>query len=161
MKRLVRKYSDGTSLYFSGGKFDNFCVYQEEASGSISAPKDSEYFEDLIKLSNEFGFDKVYSDFLKIYNATSSEVTRESLKCIEDIAFSYNESRVFFAKTMTIIHMGMVAQNNKQFTKLGKRIKRLGVHKLLCEGNSVEEAAHFMRGMGWREIDELCSERGF
>ena len=25
----------------------------------------------------------------------------------------------------------------------------------------IEEAANFMRGMGWREIDKLCKERGF
>lgn len=161
MRRLVRKYSDGTSLFFSAGKFDDFCVFQEEADGSIRAPKDTEYFEDLISLSNEFGLNKVYEDFLKVYEITSSQVTKQSLKCIEDIAQTYEESRVFYARTMTVIHMGMVAENNKQFTKLGKRIKRLGIHKLLREGSSVEEAAHFMRGMNWQEIDKLCSERGF
>ena len=57
--------------------------------------------------------------------------------------------------------MGMVAEEKKAGTRLGKRIKRLGVYKLLVENLSVEESANFMRGMNWRQIDALCRERGF
>ena len=45
--------------------------------------------------------------------------------------------------------------------RLGKRIKRLGIHELLVEGKSVSDAANFMRGMGWREIDSICRGYGF
>ena len=62
---------------------------------------------------------------------------------------------------MTVIHMGMVAEANKEFTKLGKRIKRLGIHKLLVENESVSNAANFMRGLKWQEIDLMCNERDF
>jgi len=55
----------------------------------------------------------------------------------------------------------MVAENVKKNTRLGKRIKRLGVHDLLLESGEVAHAAHFMRGLGWREIDVLCRARGF
>ena len=55
----------------------------------------------------------------------------------------------------------MVAEEKKAGTRLGKRIKRLGVYKLLVENLSVEESANFMRGMNWRQIDALCRERGF
>lgn len=61
----------------------------------------------------------------------------------------------------TILYMAMIAEEKKEHTKLGKRIKRLGVHKLLIEGVPVNEAANFMRGMGWREIDKMCSKFGF
>ena len=57
--------------------------------------------------------------------------------------------------------MGMLAEENKAFTRLGKRIKRLGMHKLLIENETVADAANFMRGMGWRQIDAMCKERGF
>jgi len=55
----------------------------------------------------------------------------------------------------------MIAEERKANTRLGKRIKRLGIHALLMESVSVANAANFMRGMGWREIDRLCRERGF
>ena len=55
----------------------------------------------------------------------------------------------------------MIAEENKAFTRLGKRIKRLGIYKLLIENKSVQQSANFMRGMGWREISDLCNERGF
>ena len=61
----------------------------------------------------------------------------------------------------TILYMAMIAEEKKEHTKLGKRIKRLGVHKLLVERVPVSEAANFMRGMGWREIDRMCREYGF
>lgn len=57
--------------------------------------------------------------------------------------------------------MAMVAENLKANTRLGKRIKRLGVHQLLFENRTVLDAANFMRGMGWREIAGMCEERGF
>lgn len=66
-----------------------------------------------------------------------------------------------FAQIYTILYMGMVAEERKAGTRLGKRIKRLGVHKLLVENQSVSDAANFMRGMRWREIDALCSARGY
>jgi len=55
----------------------------------------------------------------------------------------------------------MISEENKANTRLGKRIKRLGVHKLLIENQPVYEAANFMRGMDWRTIDRLCAERNF
>jgi len=45
--------------------------------------------------------------------------------------------------------------------KLGKRLKRLGVHKILMEGMKVDIAANWSRGRPWREISEECERRGF
>ena len=61
----------------------------------------------------------------------------------------------------SILYMAMIAEERKKNTRLGKRIKRLGIHKLLIEKSNVLDAANFMRGMGWREIDSLCRARGF
>ena len=55
----------------------------------------------------------------------------------------------------------MIAEENKAFTRLGRRIKRLGVYGLLLEDMSVEHAADFTRGMRWKDIAAMCSERGF
>ena len=55
----------------------------------------------------------------------------------------------------------MIAEENKEHSILGKRIKRLGVHMLLIDGEPVNYAANFMRGVGWKELDKMCKERGF
>jgi hypothetical protein len=55
----------------------------------------------------------------------------------------------------------MIAENNKLNTKLGKRIKRLGLHTLLIDGKSIDYSVSFMRGMSWKDIDLLCKSKGF
>jgi len=161
MPTTIRHYSDGTSVEFDKGRFDDFCVFIREKDGSRRAPLDVEYFETLLEFSTKFGAEKVYSDFIMIYEITQRQVTPETLHLIESLAAGYEVERVLFARTLTVIHMGMIAENNKENTKLGKRIKRLGIHRLLNEGLTSTAAANFMRGLGWREIDIMCVERGF
>ena len=55
----------------------------------------------------------------------------------------------------------MVAEENKQFTKLGRRVKRLGMHQVLRDRIPPAQAADFSRGRTWQEIDAECRERGF
>ena len=55
----------------------------------------------------------------------------------------------------------MVAEENKAFSKLGKRIKRPGVYQVLQENIDYNTAANFSRGRKWRELSEICAQRGF
>ncbi|WP_287129575.1 DUF7004 family protein [Candidatus Cyanaurora vandensis] len=55
----------------------------------------------------------------------------------------------------------MVAEENKKFTKLGKRVKHLGVYQILIEGMPAHQAANFSKGKKWREIATDCKNRGF
>lgn len=73
----------------------------------------------------------------------------------------YGEDSLNIAIDFTIIYMGMIAEENKEFTKLGKRIKRLGVHQVLKERMHYNEAANFSRGKKWKELNEICSSKGF
>ena len=57
--------------------------------------------------------------------------------------------------------MGMVAEENKENTKLGKRIKRLGVHLLLFEKYIPEKAVNSLKGASWQKLNKMCLERGF
>ena len=83
------------------------------------------------------------------------------MKIDEIASANYGIHALKFAKVFSILYMGMVAEENKRFTRLGKRIKRLGMHMLLVERQDVDYAANFMRNMKWREIDVMCRERGF
>lgn len=96
-----------------------------------------------------------------LYEKTGREIDDGVLAFIDELARSYGDMNLRFSQIFTILYMGMVAEERKAGTRLGKRIKRLGVHKLLIEDQSVSDSANFMRGMRWRDIDLLCRQRGF
>lgn len=158
----VKTFSDGSYLEYADGNFDSWCVYMvNPAKNFRRPPKDVDYFDFLQKKAQQYGSQKVYGDFVLIYDLTQKTISPQVLSKIDEISASYGNDALDFSKIYTILYMGMLAEENKAFTKLGKRIKRLGVHLLLLEGQPVQYAANFMRGMNWRQIDSMCKQRGF
>lgn len=159
---IVKWFPDGTYLEYAPGNFDSWCVYDVDAkTGLRSPPRDTHYFEFLLEYSRVFGANKIYYDFTLIYDYTGKVIDPRTLALIDSIATSYGNLQWSFNKVFTTMYMGMIAEEQKAYTRLGKRIKRLGVYKLLVENAGVQASANFMRGMRWREIDALCRERGF
>jgi len=159
----VKEFSDGSYLEYAEGNFDHWCVYMVNPSKNFRRPPlDVDYFGFLSEQSKTSGSKKIYADFVSVYNLTQKNIDNSVLEYIEKLtATEYGAMQLEFSKIFTILYMGMLAEENKAFTRLGKRIKRLGMHKLLIEHESVASAANFMRGMGWKQIDAMCSERGF
>lgn len=160
MGRPVKKFSDGFVAEYDHGQFDKWCVYLTKGERK-HPPKDVEYFTRLSQFAEKHGAEKLYNSFVEIYDRTNKNLDMELVSDISEIVAEYGNEALSLDKIFTVIYMGMVAEENKAGTKLGKRIKRLGMHVLLIEGKTVNEAANFMRGMKWRQIDELCKERGF
>ena len=105
-----------------------------------------------------------YADYVKVYEQTGAEVDSAVLEQIDQLAAGYQKRKndpKNVAIVFTILYLAMIAEERKKNTKLGRRIKRLGVHKLLVEGDTVEHAADFMRGMDWEGIDALCTGYSF
>ena len=161
MGQTIKTFQDGAVLEYDRGKFDAWCVYLTKPSGVRKPPRDIDYFRQLKQVADKYGTDKVYSDYTRVYDLTGKTVSQESLRRISIIAGSYDEDALLVDVIFSILYMAMIAEEQKANTRLGKRIKRLGIYKLLIENRSVYEAANFMRGMGWREIAKLCEERGF
>ena len=158
----IKRFEDGTFLEYDDGRFDKWCVYYTDSNGNKKAPKDTDYFEDLYNFSKKYGNDRIYSDYVKIYNKTGKKIEEETISYIEQIAKEYDLfDRMEIEKMFMILYMGMIAEENKERTKLGKRIKRLGVHALLVENRPIKESATFMTGKRWQLLDKLCKERGF
>ncbi len=158
---IIKRFSDNSLLEYDRGSFDDWCVYYTNAGGIRKPPKDTDYFEFLLNLANKYTVEKVYSDYVQVYNWTEKQLSQDVLNSISSISASYSDDALAIDVVFTILYMAMIAEERKAYTKLGKRIKRLGIHALLKDGVSVDKAANFMRGMGWREIDKLCRERGF
>lgn len=162
MGQIIKKFSDGSFLEYDRGSFDDWCVYLTKPDGKRKPPRDMDYFNQLKVLSEDYGVEKVYCDYVEVYNITGKEVRTSDLNLITEIAETYAPEDVLLVDTIfSILYMAMIAEERKRNTRLGKRIKRLGIYKLLLENSSIAEAANFMRGMGWRDIDVLCRERGF
>lgn len=164
MGNVVKNFEDGSYLEYDRGGFDDWCVYLVKSDGSRNAPTDTGYFNQLKQFAAQYSADKVYKDFVSVYSLTGKKVEQAALDQITKIASSYNKKTgdaLEMDIVFTILNMAMIAEENKQYTKLGKRIKRLGVHMVLVENVDVAKAATCMNGKKWKEIDEMCRERGF
>lgn len=161
MGRLIKTFADKSYIEYAQGSFDNWCVYFINKNGYRKAPRDTEYFIELKDLSVKYGATRIYDDFCKVYNWTTETLSTETLESITKLSKEYKEDALKIDKLLSILYVSMISEEQKENTKLGKRIKRLGMHVLLIENQSVEYAANFMRGKNWREIDFDCTIRGF
>ena len=161
MGQTIKTFRDGSFLEYDRGSFDEWCVYFTDLSGVCKPPRDTEYFSQLKQLACQYGTDKVYKDYVRVYDMTGKNASISALESISQLAKSYGSHSLQADIIFSILYMAMIAEEQKAHTRLGKRIKRLGIYELLIENKDVREAANFMRGMGWRDIARLCEERGF
>jgi hypothetical protein len=162
MHQQVKVLQNSRRVIFDKGKFDDWCVYVVEKDGTKKAPFDKTYFEDLYRISQKYPADKVYNDFVLIYDKTTKAVEHSVLTLIEKIVTTYNkEDQTSVEQWMTVLYAGMVAEENKDKTVLKKRIKRLGMHQVLVLTMPAEEAAKFSKGRKWKELDAIMLTYGF
>lgn len=161
MNNVIKKFPNGSFLEYDTGKFDKWCVYLTDSNGNRNPPRDSDYFGTLLKLSEKYSAQKLYEDFVCVYELVGKQVDNRDLAQISRIAQKYGDDSTGLDIIFTILYMAMISEENKAYTKLGKRIKRLGIYALLIEHKSVADSVNFMRGMNWRQIDALCKEKGF
>ena len=159
-QNAFRTFDDNLSIGFGRGKIDNFCVYVKEQN-RVYAPLDTEYFQFIHDLASNFGTIKVYNSFKRLYAIAELEIVSNAIEVIDEQANRYDEFELSCQKYFSILYLAMVAEQNYPNTKLGKRLKRLGIYQLLFEGMTVEEAANWSRGKPWKEISEECKSRGF
>lgn len=158
---IVKTFADNSTLEYDQGGFDTWCIYLTRPGVARHAPLDINYFTRLQQLGTVYTVERMYSDFVAIYDITTKQLSEEVLNQISFLAQQYNNDSIEIEILFTILYMGMIAEENKRNTKLGKRIKRLGLHQVLIEGMHPQIAANFSRGMGWRAIDNECKNRGF
>ena len=161
MARLIKKFNGGEVLEYDSGSFDDYCVYLKKPGEERYAPRDTEYFNQLVELGKLFTPKVVYDDFVSFYSKTNKSIEQKVLDHITEISQKYNSKASEVEIVYTILYASMIAEMNKQYSRLGKRVKRLGVHQVLFEGYSVYSAANFSKGKPWRELDEYCRKRGF
>jgi len=126
------------------------------------APRDFEYFATLKQLASKHTAARLYQDFVTVYDATGCQVRTDTLALIDKIAAAYGGDAATVEYTLTVIYAGMVAEQNKAYAVLGKRMKRLGVYQVLMLGMAPNEAANFSKGKKARQVlAPLCHSYGF
>lgn len=161
MPTLVKNVRNRNIVEFDKGVFDEWCVYLTRPREIRYAPKDTEYFLRMKQVGNKYGHQKIYNDFVKYYTPTNKNIDTNILNLITDITNNYGYHAEEMDIWFSVIYAGMVAEENKAFAVLKKRIKRLGMHQVLVEGLDAGYAADFSKGKKWRELDAIMRQRGF
>jgi hypothetical protein len=161
--RLFSNLPNGYSISFGRGKFDDWCIYFQTASGVTYFPKDVEYFATLDSIGQDFGHINLYNDFVHLYNEVRDEkvANPHTINWIYSNAVKYSVYASRIGNAFAIMYAGMVAEENKEHKVLGKRIKRLGVYQVLVDREEPHYAADFSRGMKAKQLIVECEKRGF
>ena len=161
MPQKLNTFSNGGFIEFDTGSFDEWCVFITTPGEKRNAPTDIQYFTRLKKLGEKYNQQKIYDDFVVIYNRTNAEINLNIFQLISILCKSYNKNALELEIWLNVIYAGMVAEENKENAILKKRIKRLGVHQVLIDGLEPNVAARFSKGKKWKELDRLMISKGF
>ena len=152
MPTLIKVFPDNSILEFDEGSFDSWCVYCKPLNLPRYAPKDADYFSDLVRMGLRHGFESVYNDFTAIFERTTKTLDPTLLNDITQSSIKYAPDDLVMNKLLSLLYAGMVAEENKENTRLGKKVKRLGVHQVLIDRMKPEDAAAFSKGMTWQQV---------
>ncbi len=161
MPTLIKNVRERNLVEFDKGSFDEWCVFLTRPGKIKYAPTDMEYFTILKNFSYRYSNKKIYDDFLQFYQPANKEIDKDVTGLITTIADYYKTDAEEIDIWFTVIYGGMVAEENKEFAVLKKRIKRLGMYQILINGKDAEYAANFSKGKKWKELDELMKKKGF
>ena len=161
MPQKINSFTNGGFIEFDTGNFDDWCVFVTKPAGERFAPTDVHYFLRLKKLGEKHGCRKIYDDFVVIFNRTTKYIDPAVFDLILSLSKYYNEDSSEIEIWFSVLYAGMIAEENKQFAILKKRIKRLGMHQILIDNLDPEFAANFSKGKKWRELDKLMKLKGF
>lgn len=146
-------------------------VQYAAVSFDFDAPEDVEYLQDMRDFGSKYGKETAWATFLELYNCIPQKrgisIDRDMIRVVEKISRKYPaEAKLRF--TLDCLLCAMVAENNRlrrfgsQYdTKLGKKVKALGVYQAIFEENlSIRQVADYSKRMPWRSISEECRKRG-
>ncbi len=161
MSVKINTLSNGVFIEFDSGSFDGWCVFVTYTGCKRFAPTDIQYFTRIKEIGNKFGVQKVYDDFIVIYNRTTKNIDPNVFELILILSRFYGNNSAEMELWLNVLYAGMIAEENKENAILKKRIKRLGVHQVLIDNISPGEAAVFSKGKKWKELDEIMKLKGF
>lgn len=158
--------SMGGATSFQGSFFEYAVV-----PFSFSAPEDVDYLQDIRELAEKYGKERVWDSFLELYESIPQErgvsISKEMTEISSRISDEYpGEPKAHLM--FDCLLCAMIAENNRLRkygstfdTKLGKKVKALGVYQAIFEEElSIRQVADYSKGKKWRWIEQECLKRG-
>lgn len=146
-------------------------VQYATAPFDFDAPEDVEYLQDMRDFGSKYGKETAWTTFLELYDSIPQKrgvsINRGMIEVVKEICRRYPaESKLRF--TLDCLLCAMIAENNRlrrfgsQYdTKLGKKVKALGVYQAIFEESlTIRQVANFSKKMPWSQISEECRNRG-
>ena len=169
-------------IFFARGKIDNWCAYvakrDEDRKWHLYAPKDKFYFERIFYVA--YNQDKAYpnrkqSPFQRIYNEVMhiaeimffdpTHVSEEICNEIDRIVISYTEENEIYQDMLKLalyeIYYGMIAEENKEGTILGRKIKMLGLYDMLINRKGINVSCDCNRNVPVGVLMTECNNIGY
>ena len=174
--------ADNLCIFFARGKIDNWCAYiaQKDIDGRwhLYAPKDKFYFERVYYVAymqskaypkrKISAYQKLYNEILHIAEIMFSNPTKvDDTICaeIDRIANRYGDEEESYRSMLRLalyeIYYGMIAEENKENTILGRKIKMLGLYDMLIEQKVIDVACDCNRKQPVGVIHNECNNIGF
>lgn len=158
---FIRLRYDDEIIFFGRGTTDVWCAYVAKEVGNnkmlCSMPSDKYYFTLIQNIAFGRGCpEAMYADFVDIHRRTGKCIDASVVEYIGRLADNYDRDADVMYNMFMHVYYGMVAEENKAHTHLGKSIKLLGLYDLLIRRKSVNDAADCNRGSNWRAIHADC-----
>lgn len=91
MGQLIKRFENGAFLEYDRGGFDDWCVYLTQPTGSRRHPRDTDYFSALKDYAAKYGVQKIYNDYVLVYELTGKQVEVDFLHRITEISAWYGQ----------------------------------------------------------------------
>lgn len=161
--RDIQRMGLNQFIFFGEGQFDQWCAYagMMGTDGEMYAamPTDKYYFEIIRLMADAYGVDHVYDDLKHIFEHTGKTVDIAMISEMQRMAFKYGADMDWAFNMFMHVYYGMVAEENKEGTRLGRLIKMNGIHSLLRDNRDIATAADECCGTPWYEIKAECDNR--
>ena len=79
---------------------------------------------------------------------------------IETFCSKYGNDYLSMEIQFTVVYAGMITEENKAYTRLGKRVKRHRIYQCLLDGMTSQGSAIFSKRKRWRDIAKICEGYG-
>ena len=160
MENNASPLADFQSMEFDSRREYKWFVYFDQANADRQHTGYVENLRELQNFATRYSPDRLYRDFVKIYDATEINVNPKTLDLIAEISESYYDDAANINYLFTLIYFALLSEHNKKNQQLGKRIKRLAVYQALFDKVQAEEVRYHVPRKWWL-IDAQCSQRGF
>ena len=107
---IIKTFHYGSIIERDRGAFDAWCVYLTRPGITRYAPKDIQYFTMLRELSETWGAQNIYNDYVTVYNMTNGNLDTNALNNITEVTQKYGNDALELDILFSIIYAGMVAE---------------------------------------------------